>query len=282
MLVNGKHGVLAFLGPTQFAKGEWAGIILDTCEGKNNGSVNNVQYFECEPSRGLFSKPEKIKFVSRGSSPSATTSTVTLSPPRLPHAPPTSSSNAATQQQFSVGDRVLIDGQKEGTVGFIGVTQFARGVWAGIILDTPDGKNDGTVSGVRYFECEQDHGLFTRPMKLRLISKAPGATPPLQTQAPPQQQSQQPQPQKSPQQEGGQRSSQPTPVDLKALQNQLKVGDQVLVGGVKEGILRYLGPTEFAKGIWVGVELPEPMGKNDGAISGKRWVMSVEVHFLQD
>ena len=59
-------------------------------------------------------------------------------------------------------------------------------------------------------------------------------------------------------------------MDLKTLHEKLKIGDQVLVGGVKEGVLRFLGTTEFAKGIWVGVELPEPMGKNDGAISGKR------------
>lgn len=256
VLVNGKHGTLAFLGPTQFAKGEWAGIILDTLEGKNNGSVNGVQYFDCEPNRGLFSKPEKIKFVSKGSSPSARTSTatVTLAQSSLPPQAPPTSSNAP---QFSVGDKVMVDGQKEGTVGFIGATQFARGVWAGIILDTPDGKNDGTVSGIRYFECAQDYGLFTRPMKLRLISRASGATPSLEAN-------------QNDQQEGGQRSAQDTPVDLKALHNQLKIGDQVLVGGVKEGILRFLGPTEFAKGIWVGVELPEPMGKNDGAISGKR------------
>ncbi len=257
VLVNGKYGVLAFLGQTQFAKGEWAGIILDTLEGKNSGSVNGVQYFDCEPNRGLFSKPEKIKFVSRGSSPSASTATVTQS--SHPSQQPSTSSGAAAQLQFNVGDKVLVDGQKEGIVGFIGTTQFARGVWAGIILSTPDGKNDGIVSGVRYFECEQDHGLFTRAMKLRLISKAPGATPPLHP------------PSLLPPQEGGRRSSEQTPVDLKVLHNQLKIGDQVLVGGVKEGILRFLGPTEFAKGIWVGVELPEPMGKNDGAISGKRW-----------
>lgn len=250
VLVNGKHGVLAFLGATQFAKGNWAGIILDSLEGKNSGSVNGIQYFNCEPNRGLFSKPEKIKFVSRGSH-----STGGQSKP----APAPANNQGEVQFPFGVGDRVLVDGQREGTVGFLGTAQFARGVWAGIILDTPDGKNDGVVSGVRYFECEQNHGLFTRPQKLRLVSKAASdgyATP----QGP----------SAKPQSEEENRSSQPTPVDLKTLHDKLKVGDQVLVGGVKEGVLRYLGPTEFAKGVWVGVELPEPMGKNDGAVSGKR------------
>jgi dynactin complex subunit len=34
---------------------------------------------------------------------------------------------------------------------FCGTTEFATGMWAGIELDTQDGKNDGTVRGIRYF-----------------------------------------------------------------------------------------------------------------------------------
>lgn len=250
VLANGKSGILAFLGTTQFAQGTWAGIILDTYDGKNDGSVNGVQYFDCEPNRGLFSKPEKINFVSRGSSQQHK--------PSLPLPP----SAVEVAVQFEIGDRVLVDGQKEGIVAYIGETQFAKGVWVGVILDSPEGKNNGVVSGVRYFDCDPNYGLFSKLHKLKLISKAnsplhqPSSVTPVQ-------------------QDVNQRSSQPTPVDLKTLHNKLQIGDQVLVGGIKEGILRFLGPTEFAKGIWVGVELPEPMGKNDGAISGKRYIVPI-------
>ena len=239
-----KEGNIAFVGETQFSKGIWVGVILDSPDGKNNGTVGGIQYFECEVNYGLFSRPEKLTVVSE-------------SKPPPPHAG-TVSAQSTPSSGFEVGDRVLVDGLKEGVVGFLGETQFARGVWAGVILDVPEGKNNGLVNDVEYFTCEPNHGLFTRLNKLQLISQGGTGGPA-----------------KTPIQDGGTPSmpSNPvTPVDLKILQEKLKVGDHVLVGGVKEGVLRFIGITEFAKGIWVGVELPGPMGKNDGAISGKRLV----------
>jgi CAP-Gly domain-containing linker protein 1 len=40
--------------------------------------------------------------------------------------------------------------------------------------------------------------------------------------------------------------------------------------GSKAGTLRYIGATEFAPGDWCGVELDDPLGKNDGSVEGKR------------
>lgn len=34
------------------------------------------------------------------------------------------------------------------------------------------------------------------------------------------------------------------------------------------GRLRYCGPVEFAGGVWVGIELDEAFGKNDGSVNG--------------
>ena len=48
-----------------------------------------------------------------------------------------------------------------------------------------------------------------------------------------------------------------------------KVGDRVWVGGTKAGHIRYIGTTKFAPGEWVGVELDEAQGKNDGSVAGE-------------
>lgn len=260
VLVGGvKPGVIAFLGATQFAKGVWAGIVLDSFDGKNNGSVGGVQYFECEPNRGLFSKPEKLKLE-----------------PKPQASVPADKNSEPSSGNFQVGDQVLVDGVKSGVIGFIGQTQFARGVWVGVILDTPEGKNNGSVGGVHYFDCAPNHGLFTRIQKLTRIEPKPSPgqqRPPAGANIPPAQPVLPPQSSRGSSLERTSRASSSHPTDpsqLKALREKLKIGDHVLVGGMKEGILRYLGPTEFAKGIWAGVELPEPLGKNDGAVSGKR------------
>ncbi|KAI3364074.1 hypothetical protein L3Q82_010899, partial [Scortum barcoo] len=51
----------------------------------------------------------------------------------------------------------------------------------------------------------------------------------------------------------------------------LKEGEFVCVGTSKSGIVRYIGPTDFAEGTWVGVELEVPAGKNDGSVGGKHY-----------
>ncbi|CAK9024580.1 CAP-Gly domain-containing linker protein 1 (Cytoplasmic linker protein 170) (CLIP-170) (Restin), partial [Durusdinium trenchii] len=58
---------------------------------------------------------------------------------------------------------VLGEEDVSGVVRFLGSTRFAPGDWAGIRLDEAVGKNDGTVKGQFYFQCEKGHGIFVRP-----------------------------------------------------------------------------------------------------------------------
>ncbi|XP_027709286.1 CAP-Gly domain-containing linker protein 1 isoform X6 [Vombatus ursinus] len=207
---------------------------------------------------------------------------------------------------FRVGERVWVNGNKPGFIQFLGETQFAPGQWAGIVLDEPIGKNDGSVAGIRYFQCEPLKGIFTRPSKLTRkvltedeangMQAAPAsrATSPLSTSMISMASSSPaaPSPSSIPHkvsQPIAKESSTTTQISnltktasesisnlseagsIKKGERELKIGDRVLVGGTKAGVVRFLGETDFAKGEWCGVELDEPLGKNDGAVAGTRY-----------
>ncbi|XP_053519650.1 centrosome-associated protein 350 isoform X4 [Artibeus jamaicensis] len=70
---------------------------------------------------------------------------------------------------FHIGDRVLIGNVQPGTLRFKGTTSFAKGFWAGVELDKPEGNNSGTYDGVAYFVCKEKHGIFAPPQKISHI-----------------------------------------------------------------------------------------------------------------
>uniref|UniRef100_A0A674BYD6 CAP-Gly domain containing linker protein family member 4 n=1 Tax=Salmo trutta TaxID=8032 RepID=A0A674BYD6_SALTR len=85
-------------------------------------------------------------------------------PLTLPAQAPSGLSDKARLQLITMGiqlgNRVVIAGQKVGTLQFCGSTEFAGGLWAGVELDQAEGKNDGSVAGVQYFSCRLKHGFW--------------------------------------------------------------------------------------------------------------------------
>ncbi|KAK7153400.1 hypothetical protein R3I93_011341 [Phoxinus phoxinus] len=100
---------------------------------------------------------------------------LTLLLPLLPARPPGLLSDKAHAQLSSMGlhlgDKVVIAGQKVGTLRFCGSTEFAGGLWAGVELHQPVGKNDGSVAGIQYFTCPIKHGIFAPLSKLSKLSE---------------------------------------------------------------------------------------------------------------
>ncbi|XP_035381921.1 CAP-Gly domain-containing linker protein 1 isoform X2 [Electrophorus electricus] len=237
-------------------------------------------------------KPSGLKAPSKISRP-ATAAGTKSSPSNATKAVPADKASPDTQdatEQFKIGDRVWVNGNKAGVIQFLGETQFAPGQWAGIVLDEPIGKNDGSVAGVRYFQSEPLRGIFTRPSKLSrtegeangtttapasptpstaALPSAPSASTATKTAAAPMQPATTTSNLTRSNSESVSNLSETGSV--KKGERELKMGDRVLVGGTKAGVVRFLGETDFAKGEWCGVELDEPLGKNDGAVAGTRY-----------
>lgn len=71
--------------------------------------------------------------------------------------------------KIDIGTRVLVgstaSNYKKGIVQFIGETHFAPGEWVGVVLAAKEGKNDGSLGDIRYFQCEPEHGIFVRRVR---------------------------------------------------------------------------------------------------------------------
>ncbi|XP_057184057.1 CAP-Gly domain-containing linker protein 4-like isoform X4 [Triplophysa rosa] len=338
VIAGQKVGTLRFCGSTEFAGGLWAGVELHQPVGKNDGSVAGVQYFSCPNKHGIFAPLSKISKISErskessrqpyapvprprridlarvmskvntGLSHSCSTSSSSLdsrqtssrrtqrphtrqrtplrplqerTPPSTRFTPPpltttqhsviarsrTPSANSMAHENTDVhlGERVLVVGQRTGNIRFYGKTSFAPGFWLGIELDKPSGKNDGSVGGVRYFSCPPKHGVFAPPSRVQrnrssnlrrrwtVVSagwgKSNSSIGPV------------------PNSVGGTTSSSGSDGAVK-----LHLGMHVLLLSANEmGIIRYIGTADFAPGLWLGLELRSPKGRNDGCVGSRRY-----------
>merc|ERR1712128_367601 len=74
----------------------------------------------------------------------------------------------AARERIHKGDRceVTVKGgvKHRGCVRFLGEAEFKPDqLWVGVQLDEPFGKNNGSVGGVKYFECGTNYGMFVKP-----------------------------------------------------------------------------------------------------------------------
>ncbi|XP_057598283.1 CAP-Gly domain-containing linker protein 4 isoform X1 [Hippopotamus amphibius kiboko] len=197
--------------------------------------------------------------------------------------------NAGCEGELRLGDRVLVVGQRIGTIKFFGTTNFAPGYWYGIELDKPHGKNDGSVGGVQYFSCSPRYGIFAPPSRVQRVTDSldtlseissnkqnhsyPGFRRSFSTTS------------ASSQKEINRRnafakskpalrrswSGSTTAGGLEG-RVRLREGSQVLLTSSSEvGTVRYVGPADFASGIWLGLELRSAKGRNDGSVGEKRY-----------
>ncbi|XP_049760918.1 CAP-Gly domain-containing linker protein 4 isoform X1 [Elephas maximus indicus] len=186
-----------------------------------------------------------------------------------------------------LGDRVLVVGQRIGTIKFFGTTNFAPGYWYGIELEKPHGKNDGSVGGVQYFSCSPRYGIFAPPSRVQRITDSvdtlseissnkqnqsyPGFRRSFSTTSASSQKEINRRNTFAKSKTALRRSWSSTTASIEG-SVKLREGAQVLLTSSNEmGTVRYVGPTGFASGVWLGLELRSAKGKNDGAVGDKRY-----------
>ncbi|XP_077630284.1 CAP-Gly domain-containing linker protein 4 isoform X1 [Crocuta crocuta] len=197
--------------------------------------------------------------------------------------------NSRCSGELRLGDRVLVVGQRIGVIRFFGTTNFAPGYWYGIELEKPHGKNDGSVGGVQYFSCSPRYGIFAPPSRVQRVTDSMDTLSEISSNK------------QSHSYPGFRRSFSTTSASSQKEINRrnafakwkpalrrswsgapaaggvegsvkLHEGSQVLLTSSNEmGTVRYVGPTDFAAGIWLGLELRSAKGKNDGAVGDTRY-----------
>ncbi|KAF9281223.1 CAP-Gly domain-containing linker protein 4 [Mortierella alpina] len=134
----------------------------------NPASASNTRLMMKQP---LFHRPPSADGGPSGT-PTSVNSAGTL--PTIPAsaAPSQAEGHGQTQlpaslEGIELGDRVVVESMGlTGYLRFVGTAAFKTGIWAGIELDTPTGKNDGSVAGVAYFNCRPNCGIFVLAAKI--------------------------------------------------------------------------------------------------------------------
>ena len=152
----------------------------------------------------------------------------------------------------------------------------ATDVRFGIVMDDPVGKNDGsTKNGTRHFTCESKHGVFIKAseadVRLAIFKKKKSSTKKQPVAKLPSKPTNASVRNANSGGGGSGGSSNASAVRLATAQD---VGKRVLVQGLDgKGKIEFCGNVIDRKGqqmMRFGIAMDEPVGKNDGAIAGRR------------
>jgi len=249
-LRKGRVGHVRFIGNVKGVKNEIVGLeLLQWFDRGNNGTYGDVQYFTCKEGTGYWTSRNAIDEVLARSE----NKPVANKKPKSPKAIVKTKSTELDEPiiKFGVGDVVRLKKGREGTVKYYNKkTQIV-----GMELKNWNADcGDGTYKGKEFFKCDQGRGYFTSAKAVNEVLKRVA-----KIDVP-----------ESPKREKSKSLS--IEDDCKNAPVKFQMGDKVRLKRGKIGTVKYIGKTNFAKGVVVGLELNSWNEKgNDGSVNGKRF-----------
>lgn len=140
-------------------------------------------------------------------------------------------------------------------VRFVGQTARQDGEWVGVELESPIGKHDGSLGGIRYFFCVPGHGLFVRRSLVTIVPRLRSRWPARTAAA----------------DEDARRRASKRARDLARM---FPINTLVTIERTHVGEVAFVGTTHFAPGVWLGVRLlgrSAAAGNVDGSVDGVRY-----------
>jgi len=251
-LRKGRIGYVRYIGKVKGLRGEVIGLeLLQWYDRGHNGTYGDDKYFSCKEGTGYWTSRAAIDTVlSRsGNTPVARRKS-------KPSTPVAARAKPAELQEhiikFNVGDVVRLKKGREGTVRYYNKKSNIVGME---LKNWNADCGDGTFKGKEFFKCDPGRGYFTSAKSVNEVLKRA--------------------PKRSLSEESLIRmksDSLSIDDDCKTATAKFKMGDKVRLHRGKVGTVKYIGKTNFTKGVVVGLELASWSEKgNDGSVNGKRY-----------
>lgn len=187
------EGTVRFIGSTHFTFGPVVGVEMDgNGRGNHSGEVDRIRYFDAKRNGALFvrieeiedildkSKRKKIRMSSMDRESAERWKAALRAMAAEEAADDEEVDLTALKQKerrrlerfhLEIGDVVELDKGRRGILHFVGRVDAVNGgkelVFGVELMDRAMGKHDGSLHGVRYFECAPKRGCFLKSNQIR-------------------------------------------------------------------------------------------------------------------
>jgi len=191
-ILGKEDATIRYIGTPLFKPGIWYGVEFEKPDGKNNGTVNNHQYFQCKDKYGSFvqaqsiqilqeQKPQSASNKTTSANDIATTSSSSTKNDNITSASTSTTSTASstttdkvkkpkTDEKYQVADKVVVKTDRRGQIKWIGEAKnFGVGTWYGIRLVEQKGQCNGSYKDHKFFQCPDGYGIYVQ--KILIVKK---------------------------------------------------------------------------------------------------------------